>query len=105
MPIYDYFCDECGMFREMRPMVDSSQSCPCPDCQRLAKRMITAPHVRTARSSTLVKKEEFNQRSANEPHVIKRINSSPDQPSQNATASHSKHTYGQPGHRPWMVGH
>lgn len=33
MPLYEYFCEPCnGIFEELRPMRESSDPVPCPEC-------------------------------------------------------------------------
>ena len=43
MPLYDYFCSDCGAFREMVRMTDSALDQPCPSCGTQAQRMLSAP--------------------------------------------------------------
>lgn len=45
MPVYEYMCDACGDFTELKPMSEYQSPQPCPDCGVLAPRvMLTAPH-------------------------------------------------------------
>lgn len=43
MPLYDYFCSDCGAFREMIRMADSALDQPCPSCGAQAQRMLSTP--------------------------------------------------------------
>ena len=44
MPTYDYSCDTCGVFSEVRPMADFAQPQPCPTCGDPAPRaFLSAP--------------------------------------------------------------
>lgn len=43
MPVYDYFCIDCGAFREMARMADWALDQPCPHCAAPAKRLLTTP--------------------------------------------------------------
>ncbi len=43
MPLYDYFCSDCGAFREMVRMADCALDQPCPSCGSQAQRMLSAP--------------------------------------------------------------
>ena len=43
MPLYDYFCSDCGAFREMVRMADCALDQPCPSCGAQAQRMLSAP--------------------------------------------------------------
>ena len=41
MPIYEYFCDQCqDKFEALRPIRESSDPVPCPQCYRDSKRMM-----------------------------------------------------------------
>ena len=44
MPTYEYMCDECGPFTEMRPMAECELPSNCPECGASSPRVIlTAP--------------------------------------------------------------
>ena len=32
MPVYDYLCDDCGPFTDMRPMAECDEPQDCPQC-------------------------------------------------------------------------
>ncbi|HEY5475815.1 MAG TPA: zinc ribbon domain-containing protein [Tepidiformaceae bacterium] len=41
MPLYEYFCQTCnGVFEELRPMRESSDPVPCPQCFKDAPRIM-----------------------------------------------------------------
>ncbi len=41
MPLYEYFCKTCdGVFEELRPMRESSDPVPCPQCFKDAPRIM-----------------------------------------------------------------
>lgn len=41
MPLYEYLCQPCnGIFEELRPMRESSEAVPCPECFKDAKRIM-----------------------------------------------------------------
>jgi putative FmdB family regulatory protein len=41
MPIYEYYCQPCnGIFEELRPMRESSEPVPCPECYKDAARIM-----------------------------------------------------------------
>jgi putative FmdB family regulatory protein len=45
MPVYEYLCDSCGPFTDMRPMAECELPQDCPDCGTMAPRVIlTAPN-------------------------------------------------------------
>jgi putative FmdB family regulatory protein len=44
MPTYDYSCETCGVFSEVRPMAEFAQPQPCPVCGDPAPRaFLSAP--------------------------------------------------------------
>lgn len=44
MPVYEYVCDRCGPFEELRPIAAFDQPCPCPECGLSAGRnLVSAP--------------------------------------------------------------
>jgi putative FmdB family regulatory protein len=45
MPTYDYECEDCGPFTEVRPMAEYDRPQPCPDCGQTAPRLLTAPSL------------------------------------------------------------
>jgi putative FmdB family regulatory protein len=41
MPVYEYYCTPCnGIFEELRPMRESSEPVPCPECFKDAPRIM-----------------------------------------------------------------
>ncbi|MCC7363628.1 MAG: zinc ribbon domain-containing protein [Dehalococcoidia bacterium] len=41
MPLYEYYCEPCnGIFEELRPMRESSDPVPCPECYKDAARIM-----------------------------------------------------------------
>lgn len=49
MPVYEYRCEDCGVFTSLRPMSVYDQPCECPDCDRPAPRvLLTAPRSMSA---------------------------------------------------------
>ena len=40
MPIYDYECKECGVFTALRPMSECREPLACPDCNKMAERVL-----------------------------------------------------------------
>jgi putative FmdB family regulatory protein len=45
MPMYDYRCASCGVFREIRPMAESGAPRPCPGCGASCARLLCAPFL------------------------------------------------------------
>ncbi len=45
MPVYDYLCNDCGPFTDMRPMAECDEPQDCPRCAAEAPRaFLTAPN-------------------------------------------------------------
>ena len=46
MPVYEYLCNDCGPFTDMRPMAECDAPQDCPQCESESPRVIlTAPRV------------------------------------------------------------
>ncbi|MCB5184626.1 zinc ribbon domain-containing protein [Methylobacillus gramineus] len=71
MPMYEYRCDECGVFAALGKMSESSSPTICPDCGELSERILSAPRLaiigKAQRSA-----HERNEKSANEPRSTRR---------------------------------
>lgn len=111
MPLYNYLCKTHGEFDAWRPMSESSSPAPCPACKRRARRAVSAPRLALMDGGAR-KAHTINERSANEPRVVRR-----GEPGDAAVGGHNPaegrrpgHAHGKHGHRhgpsrPWMVGH
>lgn len=45
MPVYEYMCDACGPFTDLRPMSEYEAPQPCPNCETSSPRvLLTAPN-------------------------------------------------------------
>jgi putative FmdB family regulatory protein len=70
MPVYDYLCDRCGPFTEMRPMAECELPMECPSCGDEAPRAyLTAPHFATMSKETRLA-HVTNERSAHAPQRL-----------------------------------
>ena len=45
MPFYDYRCERCGDFRDIRPMSQSALPQACPACGQASPRRLSAPFL------------------------------------------------------------
>lgn len=88
MPLYEFKCDQCGVFDQWRSMAESGQPAHCPSCEEPAKRLFSAPMLLTG-SLRLSKKANP------EPRLVQRPDAEPIHPK---VQSH-------PGGRPWMISH
>lgn len=116
MPIYDYLCERCGPFTDMRPMVECEQPSECPRCGRKARRaFLTAPYFATLTAETRLA-HATNERSAHAPstlsdmkkahgagcHCCTQKSMGYGKRGKNSTKNRTK-TF--PGSRPWMISH
>lgn len=70
MPMYEYLCEGCGPFAEMRPMAEYDRPLACPGCGLQAPRVIlTAPNF-SSLSGTRRLAHATNERSANAPRTL-----------------------------------
>jgi putative FmdB family regulatory protein len=88
MPLYEFRCDECGVFDAWRSISERSTPAPCPGCKTPARRVFSAPALQL--SGTLRFKKE-----SPEPQLVKRET---DPAARTKARSHA-------GGRPWMIGH
>jgi putative FmdB family regulatory protein len=86
MPLYEYQCEDCGMFEEWRSLSEVDLPFHCPTCQRPGKRIFSPP---TVLSGSFRLKHENP-----EPQLIQRNL----EPKQQRVKSHT-------GGRPWMISH
>lgn len=109
MPVYEYLCQDCGVFEEMAPMSRFADPCDCPDCGISAVRvMITVPRL-SAVSSAKRHAHETNERAADSP---KRSSHGPNcgccgggskKPSTTLHRPDGSKSF--PTKRPWMISH
>lgn len=67
MPVYEYMCDDCGLFEDMAPMSRFADPCDCPTCGVSARRvMVSVPAISFVSGSNR-RAHETNERSADSP--------------------------------------
>jgi putative FmdB family regulatory protein len=86
MPLYEFRCDDCGMFDAWRTIAERDLAAACPKCQTTGRRVFSPPAVL---SGSLRLKQENR-----EPELVKRDR----EPGPSRNYSHT-------GGRPWMLGH
>ena len=100
MPLYEYICRDCGPFTEIEKMARASEPMPCPSCEQLAPRGISAPFLANMDPNNRVAHQR-NEKSSHEPKVGK--------PTKHDHSHHHGHSHrkahGHKGSRPWMIGH
>ncbi len=67
MPIYEYWCEDHGVFTEMRPMAASATACACPQCGRAAPRVMVTPPRLGGMPDSRRRAHETNERAADSP--------------------------------------
>jgi putative FmdB family regulatory protein len=87
MPLYEFRCQDCGIFDLWRAMAESSAPAHCPTCNETAKRIFSPPALL---SSTL----RLHKRENPEPKLVKR----------DAEPAAPRVTPSNCG-RPWMISH
>jgi putative FmdB family regulatory protein len=111
MPVYEYACERCGPFAEIRPMAEYADPQPCPGCGSQAPRVIlTAPMLATmdaGRRAAFV----TNERSANEPRSSRATGHGPNcgccgsGKKSRLTLHGADGSKSFPTSRPWMISH
>jgi putative FmdB family regulatory protein len=97
MPIYEFFCANCGVFERWRTLSEASQPMYCPQCKTIVRRVYSAPGlVRTPPS--LAHARERSEKSAYEPAVVRRSHEGGEEQPQTSQWQHS-HSH------PWSLGH
>jgi putative FmdB family regulatory protein len=115
MPVYDYLCERCGPFSDMRPMADCDRPNACPRCGRAAPRaFLTAPYLAAMPAGRRLA-HATNERSAHAPATLSRMKAShgagcgccSGQSLHAGTRGKSGESGAKsfPGSRPWMISH
>ncbi len=112
MPVYEYLCETCGPFTDMRPMAEYEEPQDCPVCESLSPRvLLTAPRFSCMPASQL-KAHATNERSAHAPQTLDQYKASH---RANCSCCSGKKprlmtktksgAKGFPTARPWMISH
>ena len=109
MPVYEYKCEDCGVFETMAPMRQFADPCDCPACGAASPRvMLSVPHL-SAVSSTTRRAHEVNERASDSP---RHSSDGPPQSGRGAAAKLSRKAMHRPdgsrsfpAARPWMLSH
>jgi putative FmdB family regulatory protein len=67
MPVYEYLCQRCGPFTQMRPMAEYDLPSECPHCAGAAPRVILTPPRFSTLGADVRAAHATNERSANAP--------------------------------------
>jgi putative FmdB family regulatory protein len=105
MPLYDYECQDHGVFEKFNSMAKSSEPCACPDCGVAARRLVKAPFLR--RLNPIARNAmERNEKSRVEPGVTRTgcQHSHQRKPTpKNRDGTPALQSY--QGSRPWVIEH
>ena len=111
MPVYEYLCNDCGPFTDMRPMAECDDPQDCPRCETQSPRvLLTAPNC-FCMPSDRRKAHATNERSTHAPHVCGAgcshgaARSKPAGTSASGRDRPALQTSGKENSRPWMLGH
>jgi putative FmdB family regulatory protein len=112
MPVYDYMCEDCGPFTDMRPMAECELPRPCPGCGREARRvLLTAPRL-AAMAPERRLAFATNERSAHAPGRLSDLGGKHGagcrcctRPSMRNVARGKRGAKSFPSDRPWMLSH
>ncbi len=116
MPVYDYMCDRCGPFTDMRPMAECELPHACPRCGEDAPRAFLSVPYLAAMSSERRLAYATNERSAASPMTLSGLKKhggscsccsglSPRGKKKAPVNTEQPAAKGFPGKRPWMISH
>ncbi|MBO1923059.1 zinc ribbon domain-containing protein [Thiomicrorhabdus sp. 6S3-12] len=69
MPVYDYKCQEHGIFHELATIDDAAEPMPCPHCKELAPRILMVPPEILDMAPEKRKAIERNEKAQHEPKM------------------------------------
>jgi putative FmdB family regulatory protein len=106
MPLYEYNCEQCGPFTELRRVSECDMPAECPECNTSASRMISVPRLAIMEKNNRTAWER-NEKSAHEPRKVKaghRHEHSHEHKGKHNHQHQHSHKHAHSG-RPWMLGH
>ena len=115
MPVYEYLCNDCGPFTDMRPMAECDDPQDCPNCETESPRVILTAPAFFCMPSDKRKAIATNERSAHAPKTVAEYKAAhgpgcgccstgKNKPARLVTKSKSG-AKGFPTARPWMISH
>ena len=94
MPIYDFVCEDCGVFERRRSFAEAGVPAACPSCGEEARRVYSMPNTRRVPAG-LSKAMDRSEKSAYEPEVMSRP----------VGGASPRKSHGHGHGRPWALGH
>jgi putative FmdB family regulatory protein len=112
MPVYEYLCEACGPFTDMRPMAECDAPQDCPQCSRSAPRVIlTAPRFACMPAERRIA-HATNERSASSPRSLSEMQKTHGAGCSCCSGKSSRFlkrckngSKSFPASRPWMISH
>ena len=86
MPLYGYTCTNCGPFQTHGSAKAYDQPAACPICGSASQRMVAAPNL-SCTSGAVRQAHERNERSAEQPRVVRR------EPAESGHSTHHHHRH------------
>jgi len=106
MPIYEYECEQHGLFEEIRPMHRSAEGADCPECASVSPRVLSATRTNLVPRATSVAHAR-NEKSQHSPDVCSHAHGHHHQAHHQPKASKPRPGQLQAyrGKRPWVMEH
>lgn len=117
MPVYDYKCQQHGVFNDLATMDDAHKPCACPTCGAASPRVIILPPEFQSMDPNKRQAETTNEKARHEPEFSTKDRRENDHQHRNGCGC-NKHKPGErklfytaqgekmfPSARPWMISH
>ncbi len=112
MPVYDYLCEECGPFTQIRPMSEYAKPQVCPACDIEAPRAILVAPNFACMPTAERRARSVNEQSAHAPKTLEQYKAAhgancgccKGKPARLMTRTKGG-AKGFPTARPWMISH
>jgi putative FmdB family regulatory protein len=116
MPVYDYRCQEHGLFHDLQTLENHAEPCACPVCGRLSARIIMVPPELLLMNSDTRKAFSKNEKARHEPLISSKEQRQQDTQHQKHCGCHKTVNKSKlwftaqgdkmfPSMRPWMISH
>jgi putative FmdB family regulatory protein len=104
MPIYEYECEQHGLFEEMRPMQRSSEGADCPECAAVSPRVLSPTRTNRVPRATSVAHAR-NEKSQHSPEVCSHAHGHHHQHGKARKPARPGQLQAYRGKRPWVMEH
>ena len=108
MPLFEFYCGECGVFEMVLGLSEIDEMIICPSCHSEVQRLFTPPSYYRPFSG-IRHKVSKRAKKGREPLVVRKGEGNPMETI--LPGSHSQHNHnhggrtGSPGYAPWMIKH